>query len=105
MPAQNSPAFATDQLNRLMGFFPRLKAKASVILAMNIRMLGAMAVNFPVRDIQSPGGCCGIIAVLLLLLSLWPLYVVFFPTSSLAKFRDSEDQVRPSPVRLHLHAG
>jgi len=79
MPAQNSTAFATAQLDRLMGFFPRVEAKASFILALNIAMLGVMALNFPVRDIASPRGCFGIIASLLLLLSLSQLYVVFFP--------------------------
>lgn len=79
MTAPSPTAFATDQLNRVMGFFPRVEAKASLILAINIGMLGAMAVNFPVRDILSPRGCCGIIAALLLILSLWQLYVVFFP--------------------------
>ena len=79
MPAQSSPAFATDQLNRLMGFFPRVEAKASFLLALDIAMLGVLAANFPIRAVESPRGCCGIIAVLLLILSLWQLYVVFFP--------------------------
>ncbi len=79
MTEQRSSAFATDQLNRLMGFYPRVETKASLILATNIGMLGAMAVNFPVRDILSPRGCCGTITALLLLFSLWHLYVVFFP--------------------------
>jgi hypothetical protein len=79
MTAQNSTAFATAQLDRLMGFFPRVEAKASVILALNIAMLGVMALNFPVRDFDSPRGCFGITAALLLVLSLFQLYVVFFP--------------------------
>ncbi len=79
MTAQNSTAFATAQLDRLMGFFPRVEGKASVILALNIAMLGVTALNFPVRDFDSPRGCFGIIAALLLGLSLLQLCVVFFP--------------------------
>ena len=79
MPAKNSTAFATAQLDRLMGFFPRVEAKATFILALNVAMLGVLASNFPVRDIDSPRGCFGIIAALLLILSLSQLYVVFFP--------------------------
>lgn len=79
MPGPNSTTFATAQLDRLMGFFPRVEAKASFILASNIAMLGVLAVNFPVRAIDSPRGYCGIIAALALIVSLWQLYVVFFP--------------------------
>ncbi len=79
MPAPHPSAFATDQLNRLMGFFPRVETKASVILALDIAMLGVLAANFPVRAVESPRGCCGIIATLALVLSLSQLYVVFFP--------------------------
>ena len=64
MTAQSPTAFATDQLNRLMGFFPRVEAKASFILALDIAMLGVLAANFPVRAFDSPRGCCGIIATL-----------------------------------------
>jgi hypothetical protein len=97
MPAPNSPAFATAQLDRLMGFFPRVEAKASCILALNVAMLGVLAVNFPVRAIDSPRGCCGIIATLALILSLSQLYVVFSPTSSLAKsHRSSSSATSPT---------
>jgi hypothetical protein len=79
MTSQNSTAFATTQLDRLMGFFPRVEAKASFILALNFAMLGVLALNFPIRAIASPRGCFGIVAALLLILSLSQLYVVFFP--------------------------
>ena len=79
MPAQTSVTFATAQLDRLMGFFPRVETKASFILALNVAMLGVLAINFPVRAIDSPRGCCGIISTLALVLSLSQLYVVFFP--------------------------
>lgn len=93
MATQDS-TFATAQLDRLMGFFPRVEAKASFILALNIAMLGVMAFNFPVRDLGSPRACFGIIAALFLAVSLWQLYVVLFPDlkpgdkPSLLYFRD-----------------
>lgn len=79
MTMQDPTAFATAQLDRLMSFFPRVEAKASVILALNFAMLGVIALNFPIRAFDSPRGCFGIIAAVLLGVSLFQLYVVFFP--------------------------
>lgn len=79
MSAPHSIAFATAQLDRLMGFFPRVESKASFILALNIAMLGILALNFPVQQVGSLPGCFGIIAALALAVSLFQLYVVFFP--------------------------
>lgn len=79
MPTQNSTEFATAQLDRLMGFFPRVETKASFVVALNVAMLGVLASNFPVRDMGSLRGCCGIIAVIFLVLSISQLYVVLFP--------------------------
>lgn len=62
-----------------MGFFPRVEAKASFVLAMNIAMLGILALNFPVHDVGSPRACFGILAALLACLSLSQIYGVFFP--------------------------
>lgn len=76
---QDARAFATTQLDRLMGFYPRIDGKASFLLALIVTMLGVMAINFPIQKIGSPRGCAGIIAALLLVLSLWRLCYVFFP--------------------------
>ena len=97
-PARLSPAdaraFATAQLDRLMGFYPRIDGKASFLLALNVSMLGLMALNFPVRDMTSPRGLAGILAAIALFLALWRLGYVFFPhlapgeRMSLIYFRD-----------------
>ncbi|AAK24669.1 hypothetical protein EIB18_14335 [Caulobacter vibrioides] len=79
MPPQDAKVFATTQLDRLLAFFPRVDGKASFVLALNVALLGVMAVNFPIRHIGSPRACAGIIAALLLILSFWQLCVVFFP--------------------------
>lgn len=79
MPPQDAKVFATTQLDRLLAFYPRVDGKASFILALNVALLGVMAVNFPIRHIGSPRACAGIIAALLLFLSFWQLCVVFFP--------------------------
>lgn len=62
-----------------MGFFPRVEGKASFILALNVAMFGVLAVNYPVHHVGSPRGAFGIVAALLLALSISQLYVVFFP--------------------------
>jgi hypothetical protein len=41
------PSTAKDQLNLVLGFFPRVDAKASVVLAVNTAMLGYLASRFP----------------------------------------------------------
>lgn len=38
---------ARDQLNRILGFFPRVDAKASVVLAVDTGMLGFLVSNVP----------------------------------------------------------
>jgi hypothetical protein len=74
---------ARDQLNLVLGFFPRVEAKASVVLAINSGMLAVLASNAP------PWGSIpvwSIIATSLTLLmiggSFWFLYRVSFPTLS-----------------------
>lgn len=76
---QDRRAFATAQLDRVLGFFSRVEGKASFILALNIAMLGILSACYPVRHVGSPRGAFGIIAALCLGLSLIELYRVFFP--------------------------
>lgn len=42
----------TKQLDRVLGFFSRVEAKASFIFAMNTGLLGIMALNFEPGDLQ-----------------------------------------------------
>jgi hypothetical protein len=72
---------ARDQLDRVLGFFPRVDAKASVVLAVNTGMLA-----FLVSHVSSPNSLAWweiaipSIAVLLLGVSLWFLYKGAFPS-------------------------
>jgi hypothetical protein len=72
-------AFATSQLDRLMGFYPRVDGKASFLLTLNVTMVGLLALNFPVNDFGSSRGVIGFIAFFFLGLALWRLGFVFFP--------------------------
>lgn len=62
-----------------MAFFPRVESKASFILALNIAMLGVLALNYPIHHVGTPRGGFGIVAALYLGLSISQLYTVFFP--------------------------
>lgn len=79
LPPPDHRAFATAQLDRLMGFFPRVDGKASAILAIDVAMLGVLGACFPISDMGSLPGIFGIIAAVLILVSLWKIYGVFFP--------------------------
>ena len=72
-------AFTLGQLDRLMGFFPRVEGKASFLMVLNVALLGVAAINYPVRDVVSPRGIAGIAAFVFLGLSLLHVYKVFFP--------------------------
>ncbi|MDO8802548.1 Pycsar system effector family protein [Phenylobacterium sp.] len=76
---QNPMSFATAQLDRLQTFFPRVEGKASFLLAINLALLTSIAVNMPVRNLDSPRGVLGSIASILLSFSLWHVYQTFFP--------------------------
>lgn len=71
---------ARDQLGRVLGFFSRVDAKASVLLAVDTGMLGFLAAKIPPLnklawwEITIP-----VVAVLLLAASLWYLYKSAFP--------------------------
>lgn len=41
------PGAAKDQLNIVLGFFPRVDSKSSVVLAVNTAMLGYLASRIP----------------------------------------------------------
>lgn len=70
---------ANDQLNRVLGFFPRVDAKASVILSINIGMLALLAVNAPAwREFQWPM-LIAALPLVLIGISLVQLYLNAFP--------------------------
>jgi|ERR1700734_2149344 len=71
---------ASDQLDRVLGFFPRVDAKASVVLAVNTGMLAFLAAKVPPLDMLAWWEIAApILTILLLGISLWHLYKVSFP--------------------------
>jgi hypothetical protein len=75
----NARAFALGQLDRVMGFYPRVESKASFLFAIDLAMIGSIGVAFPVHSALSPRGFAAISATLLLVISLWHLYRAFHP--------------------------
>lgn len=83
-----SPHTATDaenltaalaQLDRIQSLFGRAEGKASFLMAVDLALLGSVAVSFPVPAPVSPAGINGVIAASLLGFSLINLYASFYP--------------------------
>ncbi len=71
---------ASDQLDRVLGFFPRVDAKASVVLAVNTGMLAFLAAKVPpLKLLNWWEFAVPIVTIVLLGISLWHLYRVSFP--------------------------
>lgn len=72
---------ARDQLNRVLGFFPRVDAKISVLLSIAIAMLAILAGKAPIKELQwnSWARLVALLALGLIALSLVFLYQASFP--------------------------
>jgi hypothetical protein len=72
---------ARDQLNRVLGFFPRVDAKISVLLSVAIAMLALLAGKAPIKELQwnSRPALVALLALALITLSLVFLYQASFP--------------------------
>jgi hypothetical protein len=72
---------ARDQLNRVLGFFPRVDAKISVLFSVDIAMLALLAGKAPIGALQwnSFPTLVALLAVALVALSLFFLYQASFP--------------------------
>lgn len=70
---------ALGQLDRFQTFFGRVEAKASFLLAVDLALLGSVAVAIPVKDLGSVAGVTGLIAATTLSFSLINLYAAFYP--------------------------
>ena len=71
---------AKDELDRILGFFSRVDAKASVILAVDTGMLGVLASRVPtLSSLAYWEMAVGLTTVVLLGISLWFLYKQAFP--------------------------
>jgi hypothetical protein len=84
---------AKDQLNRVLGFFPRTEAKASVVLAVDTGMLALLAINAPPIRLLDWYMLFAVIPVLLITISIVHLYWGAFPQltgghQSLVYFRE-----------------
>lgn len=71
--------FAIGQLDRLMGFFPRIDSKATALFAFDVALLTLLGLNFPFKDAQILVICLGVAVLLLSMMSLICLYSAFFP--------------------------
>jgi hypothetical protein len=79
--AQDLLKEARDELNLVLGFFARVDAKASVVLAINTGMLAVLASNAPpLRKMSVLAGIAAVITVLIIAASLWFLYRIAFPS-------------------------
>jgi pycsar effector protein len=94
MDQHNPSESARDQLNRVLGFFPRVDAKASVVFAVNTGMLAFLAAKVPPLDLLNWWEIAiPALAIVLLSVSLWQLYKGAFPkleggNMSLVYFRE-----------------
>lgn len=72
---------ARDQLNRVLGFFPRVDAKISVLLSVAIAMLALLASKAPLKELHwnSRPALVAFVALALIALSLFLLYQASFP--------------------------
>ena len=92
---------SSDQLARVLGFFPRVDAKASVLLAVDTGMLGFLASKIPpIRTLTWWEVAIPSAAALLLAVSLWYLYKGAFPKlkgggMSLVYFREIARRTEP----------
>lgn len=81
--SQESLKEAREQLNLVLGFFSRVDAKASVVLAINTGMLAVLASNAPpLHKMSVLAQVVAITSVLVVTVSLWFLYRIAFPSLS-----------------------
>jgi hypothetical protein len=88
------PSVAKDQLNLVLGFFPRVDSKASVVLAIDTAMLGYLGSKIP--HVKWPLAwqlAIPLVAIALIFASIWHLYKTAFPDlkggdSSLVYFQE-----------------
>jgi pycsar effector protein len=84
---------AWNQLNVILSFFPRIDAKLSVVLGLNLGMLAVFFSQFPaISAVTAMQLACASLFVIAVVVSLFHLYQGSFPhlkggTSSLVYFR------------------
>lgn len=71
---------ASDQLNRILSFFPRVDSKASALLAINSTMIGVLAARAKAEHFNYWYiVACGALAIAALSYSLIQLYLCAYP--------------------------
>lgn len=80
MDKKSARELAPEQLERVLGFFARVEAKASFVFAINSALLGVLAVNVHKIDFQTFWNCASLlVASALLALSFYFVYRCSFP--------------------------
>jgi hypothetical protein len=71
---------ARNQLNLVLGFFPRVDGKQSVLLGIHLAMLGYLASRAPIPSAETwPGWAASGLFLIITVISLWKLYQGSFP--------------------------
>ena len=88
---------AKYQLQLVLGFFPRVESKASVVLAVNTGMLGTLAANLPSPQNFQWRMSIAVLPVALIAVSDWFLFRITFPnlkggSNSLVYFRTTAER-------------
>jgi hypothetical protein len=99
---------ALEQLNLVLGFFPRVDSMIVVVLGIDLAMLGVLASHLPKYGSLSPWVVVALIPVLLITVSLVRLYGAAFPrldggAQSLVYFREVAARTEVNFVHQFLH--
>jgi hypothetical protein len=108
MDTKQSQDFAVKQLDRVLGFFARVDAKASLCFAIDTGLLATMALNLKAGDFMAWYTGLPIAAfAVLVAVSLWFVYRCHFPQldggqSSLIYFREIAKRTEANYVQAAL---
>jgi pycsar effector protein len=79
MPDATSLRHAIAQLKLILGFFPRVERALSLVLAIDLALVGTLAVNAPALAKMNPYLLFAIVPLLFVCASLVEVYRGFFP--------------------------
>jgi len=79
MDSKEHREFAEGQLDRVLGFFPRVDAKASAIFAIDTALLALLCLNLHLSDLTTWLVAPAIVAALIVTVSLYFVFVCSFP--------------------------
>lgn len=101
MDASARLAAAAAQLDRILGFFPRVETKLSLVLGVDAALLGLLAANVPGARQLAWHMAFAVVPVLLIGESLRQVYLGSFPNlaggqRSLIYFREVADRTEPA---------